>query len=82
MKIPNKIKISGHLVEIIKENDRENKSGSDSMGTSAFRMNKIFLDGRCCIQQREETLIHEILEYIDFCNITSLCPFLTGFIRS
>lgn len=66
MKIPNKIKIGGHNIEIIFTKDGTKDRGSDSMGTSVLTQNRIFIDQRNCQQQQEATFIHEIIEVINF----------------
>jgi len=65
MKIPEKIKIGGHTVEIV-----SNEWAYNRMGSSHIIPNKIYVNSSICKSQQESTLLHEILEFInDSCSL-------------
>lgn len=63
MKIPNKLKIGGHLYAVVKvpKNDLQ----SESVGCAATSSNKISISLDQTHDQQEATLIHEILHAIN-----------------
>lgn len=67
MKIPKKIKIGGHIYQIIMR-DREFEDGGTvgAVGTCDNKFNKIWIDKRWVQSQQETTLIHEIIEAINW----------------
>lgn len=65
MKIPQKIKIGGHIYGIIKR-DREKEDGKSSCGTHDGKYNKIWINIAWSQSQQESTLIHEIIEAINW----------------
>ena len=64
MKIPQKLKIAGQIYEII-ERDRNEKDGTDNLGTSRPYRNKIWIDSSQPQSQKESTFLHEIIEIIN-----------------
>ena len=64
MAIPKSLKILGHQYEII-IND-ENQSANSNFGTYWAKHNRIWINSQICEQQQKSTLIHEILEAINF----------------
>lgn len=65
MKIPKKIKILGHYIDIIVQN-RLNEAGTNKLGTDVGSMNKIFINSDQAASQQESTLLHEIIENINW----------------
>lgn len=65
-KIPKKLKIGGYDIEVIIENNRTKERGTDFYGSAVCHHNKIFLDGSVHKQIQESTLLHEIIEIINF----------------
>ena len=66
MKIPNKLKILGYDYEIILREDRLKEDGSENPGTHSSRVQRIWIDATQTQQQQESTLIHEILESLNY----------------
>lgn len=62
MEIPNKIKIGGYIVEVEEKPNIMLERGHQ--GEYHPMTQRIFLDDAMTLQQREEILIHEILEAI------------------
>ena len=62
MRIPDKIKIGGFTVSI--EESRNLIADRQELGNYTPRTQTIALDSDCTDQQKEETLLHEILEAI------------------
>lgn len=62
--IPDKIKILGHEYPVIFQD--VNETGNDNMGTHDGLKTKIFLRSDLSESQKESTLLHEILEAIDY----------------
>ena len=67
MKIPNKIKIGSHWYSV-KFADLDKIGGNDEPGISYLLKNKIFINTNNNISrsQQEQTLIHEIIEAINY----------------
>lgn len=63
-KIPSKIKIGGYTYEVIVEK-REVNHGTNSFGSANTRYLRILIEEDLPQQQKESTLIHEIIEMID-----------------
>ena len=58
------VKVGGHQIEVIVR-DAESV-GSRDAGLANLRLNKIWVDARQNKSQREATLIHEIIEAINY----------------
>ncbi len=66
MIIPKKLKIAGHIYEIVVR-DREDKDGTTSLGTTDNAKGKMWINRRGCKRsQMESTVVHEIVESINF----------------
>ena len=66
MNIPSKIKILGHIYEVILR-DRETEDGGErNPGTCDNKFCRIWIDNTWAESQQEETLLHEICEAINF----------------
>ena len=65
MKIPKKIKIGGHIFDIHIE-DRSKNGVDDKLGSCNAAQNTIWLDTSQSQTQLESTLLHEIIEAIDW----------------
>jgi hypothetical protein len=63
MKIPNKLKIGGHQLEVKIENLN---SKEPKCATTFVAGNKIILNSQICPSQREESFLHEIIHHILF----------------
>ena len=63
MKIPHKINVLGLTYDIIEQEDLVDGTGTS--GQTWILKQKIFLDKKQCQQQKESTLIHEIIEAIN-----------------
>ena len=72
MKIPKKVKIGGHWYKVLLRKNRERQDGSSSLGSENSRFNNIWIDGNQAITQQESTLLHEIIEAINYLNHLSL----------
>lgn len=72
MRIPNKIKISGHLVNVSLENLNNNLSGKAYGGQTDIFNQWIKLQLNMPQEQIESTLIHEIIEQINGLNDLNL----------
>jgi hypothetical protein len=66
MKIPNSIKIGAYTYKILKINDRQSKDGSPNPATINTRKQIIWIDAYQHQEQQESSLIHEILEVLDY----------------
>ena len=66
MKIPETIKISGHIYTVKIVTDRIAQDGSHNPASSWQKNNTIWIDGAQCQQRQETSLMHEILEMIDY----------------
>jgi hypothetical protein len=66
MKIQKSIKIGGQIWKIVYENLEE--KGNTDCGDCIFKKQIICIDKEQCVGQQESTLIHEILEAINFSN--------------
>ena len=64
MKIPTKLKIGGHLCDIIYD-DTYKEHGDTHAGTTIPAYTKIFISTIASKSVQEETLIHEIIEFIN-----------------
>lgn len=64
MKIPDKIKIGGHWINIILAN--ENDQGYDKSGSRYGWTNKIIIQENMTPSKQESTLLHEIIHEIDW----------------
>ena len=67
MKIPKQIKIGGHIYKIIYK-DGFKDTLNDKPGICKLLGNKIFVNKNndCSLSQQEESLIHEIIEAINY----------------
>ena len=65
MKIPKKLKIGGYLYTV-EMRERDKNDGSNNPGASFCRYQKIFIEKNAHKEQQESSLIHEILETIDY----------------
>lgn len=65
MKIPSKIKIGGYNYSVIKS-DRQRSNGSEAPASVFTRHQKIFLDIDQHPEQQFSSLLHEIIEAIDY----------------
>jgi len=65
MKIPTKIKIGGHIFDIYKE-DRSKNGIDGKLGSCNAARNTIWLDTNQPQTQLENTLLHEIIEAINW----------------
>jgi len=64
MKIPKTLKIGGHIFEVIlKDRNRDGGSNPASINTGIC---KIWIDNKQAKSQVESSLIHEIIEAIDY----------------
>ncbi len=82
MKIPKKIKILGHYIDVVLQK-RIEAGGSDSLGSSTLSRNRIFINTDQAVSQQESTLIHEIIEQINWAmkmNLTeeTICQLESG----
>lgn len=64
MKIPNKVRILGHVYEVIKRN-REVEDGTTAPGTCDNDYLKIWIHNRAAMSIQEEIFMHEIIEAIN-----------------
>jgi len=64
MKIPRQIKIGGHIYEVRVEAGRD--IGSPNCGTCQPAQNKIYIDITQPLTQQESTLLHEVIEAINW----------------
>lgn len=62
-KIPNKINILGKRFDIILEDMQ--KHANDHVGSAQLSIQKIWIDTEVHIQEKEETLLHEVIEMIN-----------------
>jgi hypothetical protein len=62
MKIPKKIKIGGHMVKIV---FRAKVNDDNDCGEADFEKNLIVIDEKMTQTMKEETLIHEILHWLN-----------------
>ncbi len=65
MKIPKQIKIGGHIFKVIIE-DRDNVGADGKLGSCKASINKIWLDIKQPQTQMESTLLHEIIEALNW----------------
>ena len=65
MKIPATLKICGFTYEIILE-DRKHKRGVNAPATCNSEQHKIWIDANQCQEEQEASLIHEILEALNY----------------
>ena len=65
MRLPKKLKIGGYTYEVIYE-DRVKKSGTDHPATYTSKHQKIFIDKTQCREEMESSLIHEIIEALNY----------------
>ena len=66
-KLPKEIKVGGQIYQII-EKDRIKEDGIVSYGTHDGRQSKIWIASDVSQRQKETTLLHEIIESINFAN--------------
>lgn len=66
MNIPKKIKVAGYNMEVVMINDRTSDHGDSSPATFNSRRGKIWIDKAQSREQQESSLIHEILEALDY----------------
>lgn len=62
MKIPKKIKISGHVLKIKEVAELDN---NQNLGRYTMSKNEILLDKNSDVQQKESTFFHEIIEALN-----------------
>ena len=67
MKMPQKLKIGGHIYKIVYR-DRLNNDGTENLGTHDAKNLTIWIDKTLSQSQQEATLIHEIIEAINYGN--------------
>lgn len=69
MKLPKKIKIGGHIFDVIVRNKRK-EDGDQRLGCSDVYANRIFINRHEAqsLSQEESTLFHEIIEIISAFN--------------
>lgn len=65
MTIPTTLKIFGYTYKVILE-DRRNKRGVDNPATAETRYHSIWIDTNQCQEERENSLLHEIIEEINY----------------
>ena len=65
MKIPKKIKIGGHIYKVILR-ARAKEDGVGSCGTCDSQYGKMWIESSWIRSQQESTLIHEIIEAINW----------------
>lgn len=65
MKIPNKLKVGGYTYEVILE-DRNDGRGDTHPAVCHMGQHKIWIDIKQCREEQESSLIHEILEVINY----------------
>ena len=61
---PKKLKILGHKYVIVLQD--QNKTGNSHLGTHWGKESKIWINSNQCQEMREETLLHEVLEAINY----------------
>ncbi len=66
MKIPNKLKISGHTLDVKITNDN-NCIDTNEIGKTIIANNIIYINKNYPKSQQEETLIHELLHNCFYC---------------
>lgn len=66
MKIPDTIKILGYTYKIEKVKDRTFTHGTNNVGSCSCVHQKIWIDTNASKEQQESTLIHEVLEAINY----------------
>ena len=64
MKLPPKLKIGGHQIEIIERS--ESKDMYTNTGTRAAWQNRIYIQGDMAESKKWSTLFHEIIHEIDW----------------
>lgn len=67
MKIPNKLKIGGHVytIEFVKKEDLKGLADEMDCGMTLVGENRILIDGGQKKSQQEETLFHELLHALN-----------------
>ena len=67
MKITSQLKIGGHIYKVVLR-DREKDDGIENIGTHNARHLKIWVDKKLSQSQKEATILHEIIEAINYGN--------------
>ena len=64
MKIPKSMSILGNTYEVqLEDSFRE---GKEEMGSTCVTLQKITINNKCCKEQQASTLLHEIIEALNY----------------
>ena len=66
MKIPKALRIGGCVYDVIFDSDRQKNSGNFSPASCNLRNHKIWIDKNQSPSAQERSLLHEILEIVDY----------------
>lgn len=65
MKIPQKVKVGGHVYRVELVDRVETEKGEDNCGDCEWQLNRIRIKKSLPQSQKEETFIHEVLHALD-----------------